>query len=107
MYTKDGWLSARGVKILVIVCLVSAILSTLNSCNSTETVYYLQVNDYNEETVCINIVDQNDVIICVLDRNVDCHSDPQSIINEINDGQIGFTSIFIASTAYWDLVKQE
>lgn len=106
MYTKDGWLSAKGVSIFFLIIFISAILGTLSSCSNEEPVYYLQVNDYNEETVCINIVDQNDVIICVLDSNVDCHTDPESIVTSITNGQIGFTSIFNASTAYWNMVNE-
>lgn len=101
---KDGWLTPKGVKYFFIVILFFAILGALSSCSNE--VYYLEVNDYQELTVCVNIVDSNGEIVCLLDGNIDDHATNSAIIiTEINNGQIGFKSILSASEAYWNIVK--
>lgn len=103
MYTKDGWLTAKAVKIFFLIILLASIMGALSSCN-TEDYYYLQINDYNEETVCVNIIDEEDNIIVLLDKDIDKHSNPTQIIMSI-ETQMGFNSIFKASEMYWSLVK--
>lgn len=105
MYTSDGWLTAKAVKVFFVVIVCMAILGALSSCNQDNEVYYLQVNDYNEETVCVNIVDSYDNIIMVLDTNVDVHSNPQQIVESINNGQIGYHTVDSAIDSYRQIVK--
>lgn len=95
-------LNPKQIKAFFIVVLFFAIMGALTSCS--EDYYYLQVNDYNEESVCINIVDKDDNIIVILDKNVDIHSNPTEIIMELNT-QMGFESPYKASEAYWRIVK--
>ena len=102
----NDWLTPRQVKVFFLVILLFAILGALTSCNHKSEVYYLQVNDYNEETVCINIVNQNDEIIVLLDRYVEEHKDSDIIIKVINDAQLGFSTPYAASEAYWSIVRQ-
>ena len=103
---KETNLTAKNVKAFFIVILMMAIIGALSSCKSKPEAYYLQVSDWDEETVCINIVNQNDEIIVLLDQNVDEHFDSEAIIKAINDGQLGFSSPFVASVAYWRLVNE-
>ena len=104
MYTKDGWLTARAVKTFFFIIVLAAIMGALSSCNSKDSYYYLQINDYNEETVCINIVDEEDNIIVLLDKDVDAHENSLSIILSL-ETQMGFNSIYKASEMYWSLVE--
>lgn len=99
-------MSDKNVKVFFIVILMMAIIGALSSCKSKPEAYYLQVSDWDEETVCINIVNQDDEIIVLLDQNVDEHFDSEAIIKAINDGQLGFSSPFVASVAYWRLVNE-
>lgn len=104
MYTKDGWLTARAVRYFFLIIVLAAIMGALSSCNSKDSYYYLQINDYNEETVCVNIIDEEDNIIVLLDKDIDKHANPTKIIMSI-ETQMGFNSIFKASEMYWSLVE--
>ena len=102
---KDGWLTPKGVRTFFIAILVMVILGTLSSCTEPEKeLYYLEINDFNEKTVCVNIVTLRGDIVCVLDGNIDEHGNPAEIIRQLIDGQVAFTSILSASEAYWNIV---
>jgi len=103
---EDGWLSAKQVKIFFFIVLFATVMGALGSCTSDKPIYYLYVTDYEEESYSVEIreyIGDKERIVCVLDRYMDSHSEPEKIIEAL-DTQIGFTSPYIASLAYWDLV---
>jgi len=100
---KDGWLTPKGVKLFFFIILSATIMGALSSCTHNP-VYYLQVNDYNEESVCVNIVDCNQRIIMVLDTNIDLRKNPQYIVESINNGQVGYSSVESAMDSYSKLI---
>lgn len=107
MYTKDGWLSSKGVKIYFFIILFATVMGALSSCNTPEPVYYLYITDYEEESVCVEIretIGNNEVIVCVLDRYFDSRKDWQQIKEAIDNANT-FNTSYTASIAYWDMVE--
>lgn len=104
MYTPDGWLTPKAVKVFFIVILCMAILGTLSSCKQKEEVYYLQVNDYMELSICVYIVDSNENQLVLLDRDISIYPKDEDYIIESLETQPGFHSIYEASEKYWNLI---
>jgi len=109
MYTEDKWLSARGVRIFFLIILLSVIAGTLSSCSNEESVYFLYITDYDEESYSVEIreyIGDKETIVCVLDRYLDSHPDSERVVEAL-DTQIGFDSPYTASIAYWNLIEQD
>lgn len=106
MLDKDGNLTWRTFKVLCLIVVFATVMGALSSCNTDKPVYYLYVTDWDESSVSCEIrqvIGEKEIIVCVLDRYLDKHPEPQAIVEAINT-QIGFDSPYNASIAYWRLV---
>jgi len=97
MYTKDGWLTAKGVKYFFIFIFVSVILATLSSCSKADPTYYLQVVD-GENYQQVYVIDQNSTIYAVIDASIPL--DDTTVAYDLQT-QFGYSTVFEASYKYW------
>jgi len=109
MRVQDGWMTWNSFKALCLIVLFVTLMGALSSCTTDEPIYYLYVTDYEEESYSVEIreyIGDKERIVCVLDRYMDSHSEPEKIIEAL-DTQIGFHTSLSASLAYWDLIADK
>jgi len=97
MYTKSGWLTAKGVTYFFIFIFVSVILATLSSCSKADSTYYLQVVE-NDNFQQVQVIDQDSTICAVIDASIPLND---STVAYDLQTQFGYSSVFEASYKYW------
>jgi len=97
MYTKTGWLTAKGALSFLFFILLFAIMSSLSSCSKAEPTYYLQVVD-GENYQQVYVIDQDNTICAVIDASIPL--DDTNVSYDLQT-QFGYSTVFEASYKYW------